>query len=147
PFRGCQCRRHGAELLTTEGGLDRRKELALLKSDMGGEQLSQRTLRLRRRRVPLELQRPEANLGVLTKDSCDARIFSPAGVCEAWQQHLLLDSEVELSMAVPELEEGSSRGNRILVVHVLQPLGDHQRLMVIAREALKIGVAFHFTGS
>jgi hypothetical protein len=95
----------------------------------------------------LERQHPEANLGVLAKDSGDAWILSPTGVCETWQEHLLLDAEVELSMALPELEEGGSRGDRILVVRALQPLGDHQRLMVIAREALKIGMAFHFTDS
>jgi hypothetical protein len=54
---------------------------------------------------------------------------------------------VKLSVSAPELKEGSPRRNRIFVFHLLQAAGDDQRLMVIAREALKIGVAFHFADS
>jgi len=113
---------------------------------MVGEQFSQHALRLHRGRSPLQLQGPKANLGVLVKDSSDAWILSPTGACEAWQQYLLLDAEVELPVA-PELKEGRSHRDRILVVHMLQPVGDHKCLVVIAREALKIGVAFHVTDS
>jgi hypothetical protein len=112
--------------------------------DMAGEQFSQDVLHLHRGHSPLQLQGTKANLGVLAKDSRDGRILGPTRAGEAWQQHLLLDSEVELPVSVPELKEGSSRRDRVLVVHMLQAAGDYQRVMVIAREALKIGVAFHF---
>jgi hypothetical protein len=59
------------------------------------------------------------------------------------EEHVLLDPEVQPLLLGPVLEERRGRVGGILLAGPAQPLGQHERMVVIARQGSQGGMALH----
>jgi hypothetical protein len=73
----------------------------------------------------------------------DRRLVGRSVPRERRQQHLLLDAEVFPSIGQPERQERVTRLRRRLLRRAAQSLGDHEPVMVIARERREGFTALH----
>jgi hypothetical protein len=115
--------------------LDEREHLALLQAHVRGQLRAEKREHARiRRRCRDQRVGAVADHRVLAERSQHQRIvrISMAGV--GGEQQLLLEPEVQTSMLGPESEKrrASVSGSRIR--RAPEPLGDHERMVMVARE-------------
>jgi hypothetical protein len=80
----------------------------------------------------LDLKGAEADLGVVAQHPSDQFRVKKTGLREPWQEHFLLDPEVDGAMLPPESKELVAPSGDVGVLSPTQALRGDQGLMVIA---------------